>query len=128
MRVALEKVEGIQQVNVTLKRGVAHITFKDGNTVTLQQLRKVIKDAGYTTRDAEVTVRGSVTGTQKLVLAISGTHTSLALSQAKEGASLAPLRTGSGRGLLVEVLGTVPAPEGKSPADTLLVRSFTVVK
>ena len=55
MSVALKKVDGVSSVNVTLKRGVAHIALDAGNSVSLPQLRGIIKDAGYTTRDAVVT-------------------------------------------------------------------------
>ena len=96
--------------------------------MTLPQLRKIIKDTGHTTRDAGVTVRGTVTGGQHLVRWVSGTRTSLALSQTKDGASLAPLRSSGGRAAVVEVVGTVPAPEGKSTTDTLHVRSFAVLQ
>lgn len=134
MRVALEKVEGIEKVNVTLKRGVAHITFRPGNSVTLTQLRKVIKDAGYTTRDATVTVTGAVTATGKqLTLAVSGTPASFALAPEK-GISLAGLEKAAREGdERVSVTGVIPAPapgktDAKDAGDTLLVRSFTIAQ
>lgn len=131
MRVALEKVEGVEKVNVTLKRGTAHITFAEGNGVTLAQLRKVIKDAGYTTRDATVTVTGAVTATGKqLTLAVTGTSASLALAPEK-GTSLVDLEKSAARGAQrVSVVGIIPAPapERPGPDDTLFVRSFTVAQ
>ena len=73
--VALKKMEGITSVNVTLTRGVAHITLKEGNAVSLTRLRRIVKDAGYTTGDADVTVRGDLARRgDELVLDVRGSR------------------------------------------------------
>jgi copper chaperone CopZ len=128
--VALNKVEGIASVDVTLKRGVAHLVLKPGNTVTLAQLRKIIKDAGYTTGEAVITARGAVVVRgDRLELDVTGTATSLIVAaDAADPQPFARLRMSPvGSTLSVEVTGAVAAPAAnhKGP-DTLLLRSFTI--
>ena len=60
MRVALEKLEGVKTVDVSLEKASAVITFKDNNNITLPQLRRVIRSSGYPTRDAQVEARGRI--------------------------------------------------------------------
>jgi hypothetical protein len=125
VRVALEKVEGIESVSVTLKRGVAHITLAKGNTVTIAQLRRIIKDAGYTSRDATVMVAGTVRAERSgLSLTVSGTKEVFDLSG--EGQSLADIERGVDR--LVEVSGIIPMPDPKIPRERIQVQSISVVR
>jgi copper chaperone CopZ len=131
VRVALNKVEGITSVNVTLKRGVASIELKPGNTVSIAQLRKTIKDAGYTTQGAVVTARGTVVSRgQEIVLDVTGTSTRLNLkAEAGQAATLANLRRAAGASgaVSIEATGTIPPPEGNPKAtDTLVLRAFTI--
>jgi len=58
--VAIHKLDGVESVDVSLKKGTADIRFKPGNKISLPQLRKVIRDTGYPTKDAEVQARGQV--------------------------------------------------------------------
>ncbi len=126
MRVALEKVDGIESVSVTLKRGVAHITLAKGNTVTMAQLRRIIKDAGYTSRDATVTVAGTVRAAgSSLTLAVAGTKEVFDLSAGK-GQSLADLERGVDH--LVEVSGTIPMPDPKITRERIQVQTISVVR
>jgi hypothetical protein len=126
VRVVLEKVDGIEAVSVTVKRGVAHITLKKGNTVTLADLRRLIKDAGYSSRDAVVTVVGAVQGERpRLTLAVSGTTEVFDLSAGMER-SLADVERHVGR--TVEVSGTIPAPDPKDARGRMQVQSVSDVR
>lgn len=58
----MQKVEGVQKVQVSLKEGLTTLELGADNTVTLTQLRKVIKNNGFVSKDATVTARGNVTG------------------------------------------------------------------
>jgi copper chaperone CopZ len=60
VRVALEKVEGVKTVDVSLEKSSAVITFKANNNITLPQLRRIIRGSGYPTRDAQVEARGRI--------------------------------------------------------------------
>ncbi len=59
----MRKVDGIQAVNVSLKDGLTVLELRPDNKVTLAQLRQVIKNNGFVSRDAVVTARGAVSGT-----------------------------------------------------------------
>jgi copper chaperone CopZ len=58
--VAVEKVAGVESVDVSLKKASADIRLAAGNTVTLPELRQIIRQAGYPTREAQVTARGVI--------------------------------------------------------------------
>lgn len=60
MSVAIEKLEGVESVNVSLAKATADIRLDAGNAITLPQLRRIIREAGYPTKDAQVEARGAV--------------------------------------------------------------------
>ena len=126
MRVALEKVEGIESVSVTLKRGVAHITLKKGNTLTLSDLRKIVKEAGYVSRQATVVVAGTAQGEgARLTLMVGGTREVFDLD-AEPGRSLAEVERRIDR--TVEITGTIPAPDPKSGRERIQVQTVSDVR
>ena len=61
MSVAVKKLEGVERIDVSLEKASAVITFKADNTITLPQVRKVIRSNGYPTRDAQIVARGKIT-------------------------------------------------------------------
>lgn len=62
-------------MNVSLKEGLVTIALDPGNTVTLQQVRKAIKDDAFTPKDARVAVVGQLTNANgKLEFKVSGTN------------------------------------------------------
>ena len=60
MRVALEKLDGVESADVSLEKATADIRLKSGNAITLPQLRRIIRHAGYPTRDARIDARGTI--------------------------------------------------------------------
>jgi copper chaperone CopZ len=60
VRVAMQKVEGVQKVQVSLKEGLTTLELRADNRVTLAQLRTVIKNNGFVSRDATITARGTI--------------------------------------------------------------------
>lgn len=60
--VAMQKVDGIKSVAVSLNEGVTVLELREGNTVTLAELRTVIKDNGLVSKDANVVARGALVG------------------------------------------------------------------
>ena len=58
----MQKVEGVTSVAVSLKGGLTVLELRDGNAVTLAQLRTVIKNNGFVSRDANIVARGALTG------------------------------------------------------------------
>ena len=61
MSVAIRKLDGIESADVSLEKATADIRLKPGNAITLPQLRRIIRQAGYPTRDARVDARGTLT-------------------------------------------------------------------
>ena len=61
MSVAVKKLEGVETVDVSLEKSSAVITLKANNKITLPQLRRVIRNSGYPTKDAQIEARGRVT-------------------------------------------------------------------
>ena len=81
MRVAVQKLPGVESVNVSLERASTDIQLRPGNSITLEQLRRIIKNNGFTSKEATVTVVGKlierggqpaldVTGTNTVMLII----------------------------------------------------------
>jgi copper chaperone CopZ len=58
----MRKVEGVQDVQVSLKEGLTTLELRADNKVTLAQLRTVIKNNGFVSKEATVTARGTVAG------------------------------------------------------------------
>jgi copper chaperone CopZ len=126
VRVALEKVDGVQSVSVTLKRGVAHLVLKKANTVRLTDLRRIVKEAGYTSREATVTVVGTVrTVGAQLTLAVEGTTELLELG-VDAGRSLADVERGVDH--LVEVTGSIRTPDPQKSGERIQVQTISVVR
>ena len=61
MSVAIRKLEGVESVDVSLEKASADVRLKPGNAITLPQLRRIIRQAGYPTKDAQVDARGLLT-------------------------------------------------------------------
>jgi len=58
----MRKVEGVQDVRVSLKDGLTVADLRPENKVTLALLRAVIKNNGFVSKDAQVTARGAISG------------------------------------------------------------------
>jgi copper chaperone CopZ len=58
--VAIKKLDGVESVDVSLEKASADIRLKPDNRITLPQLRQIIKNNGYPTKDAQVTARGRI--------------------------------------------------------------------
>ena len=76
MRVAVQKLPGVESVDVSLQRASADIDLRPGNSITLERLRRVVKNNGFTTTEATVTVVGTLIerGGQP-ALDVTGTNT-----------------------------------------------------
>jgi copper chaperone CopZ len=79
--VALKKVPGVENVEVSLNKGLATVKLKPGNAVTVSQLWKLIHDQGYTPKATVVLIRGELSGNQaKLQLKVTGTNAVIPLA------------------------------------------------
>lgn len=71
--VAMKKVEGVESVRVSLNRGEALLGLKPGNSVTVERIRQVVRDNGFTPKDSDVEIVGKVVERGgKAALAVSG--------------------------------------------------------
>jgi hypothetical protein len=80
MRVAMQKVDGITNVRVSLNEGLTILDPKPGNTVTLAKMRQIIKSNGFVSKEANVLARGSANGQRAFV--VGGTNEQVSLSTA----------------------------------------------
>ena len=58
VRVAMGKVEGVESVEVSLNEGTATLKLKTANRVSLETVRQIVRDNGFTPKGAEVRVAG----------------------------------------------------------------------
>lgn len=66
----LSKIDGIEDVSVSLNDGYALVRLEPDNAVTLEQIRLVIRENGFTPKDAAIVVSGTLTRAgDQLVLA-----------------------------------------------------------
>lgn len=54
----MQKVNGVETVRVSLKDGLTILDLKPANTVKLSELRQIIKNNGFVSKEARVVVRG----------------------------------------------------------------------
>ena len=121
MRVSLKSVAGVESVDVSLEKGLAAVKMKPGNTATLKQLQDAITKNGFTMKQSNATVAGTVlVANGKTQLQVSGSNDVLQLvpeSQSVPNAS-------SMQGKAVMATGTIPeAPKSKAP-DSLIYQSL----
>ena len=75
MSVSIKKIPGVESVNVSLKQGLVSITLKPGNTITLTQVRKAIKDDAFTPKEARVVAVGELAAANgRLRFKVAGTN------------------------------------------------------
>jgi len=56
--VAIEKLEDVESVKVSLNDGTASVVLRPGNSLDPEQLRKIARDSGFTPKQANVRVVG----------------------------------------------------------------------
>jgi hypothetical protein len=127
VRVVVGKIDGVQSVKVSLKEGVATIQLAPSNRVTVEKIRDAIRSNGFTAREAEVRVAGTlVQRGDTLLLVVPTTEEAFVLEPAPNSSvALARLRH-AGPNARVTLLGQLPAPParaGRAP-ERLQVRSI----
>ena len=82
----MKKVPAVTQVKVSLNDGLTVLDLKPGNTVTLAELRQIIKNNGFVSKDVTATAQGSVSADQRSFV-VGGTNEllSLAIPAQKKG-------------------------------------------
>ena len=115
IHVSMKGIQGVNTVDVDLNTGLVTIRLAPGNVASMKQFNQAVEKNGFTHKDAEVVVKGRLTGTASApVLEVSGTPDRYALSPAADRVDVASLL-----GKTVTVSGVLPqAAKGKVP-DTL---------
>ena len=105
MRVALKGVNGVESAEVSLNKGLATVTLKDGNTVTMKQLQTAITRNGYSTKQSVVTAIGQLSlKDNRWQLRVSGSNEEFTLTP--DGNTKPPDSNLAGKD--VTVVGTLP--------------------
>jgi hypothetical protein len=60
VRVGIQKLSGVESVTVSLEHASADVRLRPGNTITLSQLRTIIKNNGFTAKNATITAIGKI--------------------------------------------------------------------
>lgn len=56
----MQKVDGVESVNVSLNKGEAVLRLRPGNSVTVERIRQVVIDSGFTPKDADAEIVGKI--------------------------------------------------------------------
>ena len=121
IHVSMKGIQGVNAIDVDLNTGLVTIKLTPGNNASMKQFNAAVEKNGFTHKDADIVVRGKLTGTANApVLEVSGTQDRYALSPNASGKDLASLV-----GKTVTVTGVLPqAPKGKV-SDTLRYKTIT---
>ncbi len=56
----LKPLEGLESLNISLKKGLVELTFKEDNNLDISKLKTIVKDAGYTQKGVEISGFGYI--------------------------------------------------------------------
>jgi len=128
--VAIKKVKGVESVNVSLNKGEAEIRFKPGNEVTVEQIRQIVLDNGFTPKDSDVEVAGTlIERSGKPALAVPGPDLVYRLVDHRQGKGKVEELWKKAREKEIVVKGHLPQTTTKGRAEeprVLEVKDFAV--
>jgi copper chaperone CopZ len=128
VRVAVQKLDGVESVDVSLERASVTIGLRPGNRITLPLLRQLIRNNGFSAKDATVTAVGTVIERGgKPALSVTGTDVVWLLApRAANDAAYADAmqRVKAQQPAPVEAAGTVAAPANESQPEVLLLQAL----
>ena len=122
----MRKIPGVKTVRVSLNDGLTVLDLDAGNTVTLGQLRTVLKNSGFVSREAQLEARGVVTATgQGLMFTVAGTGENFAIVADASNPAVYEIlkqRAQAGQMTSTQIKG-LTGPPGKAP-PTLAIEAF----
>jgi copper chaperone CopZ len=98
VRVGMEKIQGVESVELSLERATADLKLRQGNTLSLDKFRELVKLNGFAAKEAIVTAKGLVVSHNgKPAIEVSGVGTMLVVVADKAGISkqLAEMKPGA---------------------------------
>lgn len=117
MSVAIQKIDGVESVKVSLNDGQADIKLRDRNEVAVEQVREVIRKNGFTPKESMVRVRGKVIERNgKPALDVGAPNGVLLLT-----GNVAELSKDVGREVVVA--GVIPETANKEEPQTIQVKN-----
>lgn len=116
----MQKVAGVEKVEVRLNQGLTVLDLKPGNSVTLASLRQAIRNSGFATPEARVIALGTVSmDAGRVVFEVSGSRERFPLVASESNPGLFDdlrSRAAAGSRPIVEVGGTMQlAAKGEWP-------------
>ena len=132
VRVAIRKLPGVESVDVSLERAMTDVRLKPDNTVTLSQLRRVIKSGGFNAKEAIVTAVGTLIeqgGKPAVNVSIVNTVWLIVPDSTRRSAyEEAVRRVESGQAQEIEITGVIQEPKDSGTPDQITVHRITGVK
>jgi copper chaperone CopZ len=124
IHVSMKGIQGVGAVDVDLNTGLVTIKLTPGNSASMRQINQAVEKNGFTHKDAEIIVRGKLSGTADApILEVSGTEDRYALFPTGANLDIVSLV-----GKTVTVGGVLSqAPKGKV-SDTLRYKTMTEVR
>lgn len=122
---AIQRIEGVASVEVSLNKGFADVKLKPGNRVDPERIRQVVRDSGFTPKAADVRLAGEIVERGgKPALAVTGLDLVYLLSDHADARSkLAEAQRAVGR----TVLATGRLPEAPSVATADAPRALELL-
>lgn len=132
MRVAVQKLEGVESADVSLQFKTADIKLRPGNKITLSRLRTIIKDSGFTAKEATVTVVGTIVergGKPALEATGLGTVLLIVPDPGKPAAyKEAAARLASKQAGAVEIVGVINPPASAEEPEQIIIQSLAPIE
>ena len=132
VRVAIRKLPGVESVDVSLERAMTDVRLKPNNTVTLSQLRRVIKSGGFNAKEATVTAVGTLIeqgGKPAVNVSIINTVWLVVPDSARRSAyEEAVKRVESRPSQEIEITGVIQEPKDSGAPDQITVHRMTNMK
>jgi copper chaperone CopZ len=132
VRVAVQKIAGVESADVSLQFKTADIKLRPGNRVTLSRLRTAIKDSGFTAKEATVTVVGTIVergGKPALDATGLGTVLLIVPDPAQPAAyDQASTRLASKQAGAVEIVGVINPPASAGDPEQIMIQSLAPVE
>jgi copper chaperone CopZ len=124
IHVSMKGIQGVNSVDVDLNTGLVAIQLAPGNGAAMRQFNEAVEKNGFTHKDAQVTVRGQLSGSAAApFLDVTGTKDRYALAPLTAGADFSSLL-----GKTVVVDGVIPQSAKGKVADTLRYKTVAEAK
>ncbi len=114
----MKKVPGVESVDVSLNKGEAFLRLKPRNSVTIEEIRQVVIDSGFTPKGADAEVLGTIVERHgKRMLAVAGSDLIYLLVEHPRAKGRVDAMWKKARGQDVVIRGHLPETTTKGRAE-----------